>query len=159
MSDGTGHTLTGSATAAPDAPPGGAGLSLLLKHADHTIRHRLQPLLDEMDLSLEHWRIMAVLLVQPGLRMSTIADAAVVPAATLTRLMDKLVERGIIVRHVDPADKRRVVAALSPRGKTLALRLRAEERVIEAMIVQALGAERFAALVSELSLLPHLIAH
>jgi DNA-binding MarR family transcriptional regulator len=156
MSDGTGPTLTSPGTVTPDAP-GRAGLSLLLKHADHTIRRRLQPLLDEVDLSLEHWRIMAVLLVQPGLRMSTIADAAVVPAATLTRLMDKLVERGIIVRHIDPADKRRVVAALSPRGETLATRLRDEERAIEATFVEALGGERFATLVSELRLLPHLV--
>ena len=155
MSDRPGHVLAGSRHAVPDAP-GGAGLSLLLKHADHTIRQRLQPLLDEVDLTLEHWRIMAVLLVQPGLRMSTVADAAVVPAATLTRLMDKLVERGVIVRHVDPADKRRVVAALSPRGEAIAMRLRAEERAIEATFAESLGAERFAALVSELSLLPHL---
>ncbi len=156
MSDGTGPTLTSPGTATQDAAPGGAGLSLLLKHADHAIRLRLQPLLDEVDLSLEHWRIMAVLLVRPGLRMSAIADAAVVPAATLTRLMDKLVERGIVARHIDPADKRRVVAALSPRGEALAIRLRGEERAIEATFVEALGGERFATLVSELSLLPHL---
>jgi len=156
MSHGTGPTLTGSGTASSDAAHGGAGLSLLIKHADHAIRLRLQPLLDEVDLSLEHWRIMAVLLVRPGLGMSTIADAAVVPAATLTRLMDKLVERGVVVRHIDPADKRRVVAALAPRGEVLAIRLRDEERAIEATFVEALGGERFGTLVSELSLLPHL---
>jgi DNA-binding MarR family transcriptional regulator len=154
MSDSRVHAL-GAATTTPDAPH--SGLSLLLKHAEHTVRLRLQPLLDEVDLSLEHWRILSVLLVQPGLRMSTIADAAVVPSATLTRLMDKLVERAMIVRHVDPADKRVVVAALSPRGEELASRLRAEERAVEAAIEEALGGDRLGALVRELSLLPHLI--
>jgi DNA-binding MarR family transcriptional regulator len=135
-----------------------AGLTLLLKHAEQAVKHRLQPVLDEVDLTLDHWRIMSVLLVQPGLTMTTIADSAVVPAATLTRLIDKLAEQAVIVRRIDTADKRRVVVALSPRGAQIADRLRAAESVVEADLAAAVGAERVSSLLRDLAVLPHVIS-
>ncbi|GAA4745626.1 hypothetical protein GCM10023350_33050 [Nocardioides endophyticus] len=131
-------------------------LALLLTQAERSLRRQLDPPLAEAGLTFEHWRIMTVLLARPGARMSAIADEAVLPAATLTRHMDHLVERAMVVRRIDPGDKRRVVAALSPMGEELALRLRAVERVVEAAIAQGLGSARFATLGHELSLIPHL---
>ncbi len=134
----------------------GPSLGLLLAHAEHTVRLRLGPVLAEAGLSVEHWRIMAVLLARPGLPMASVATAAVVPSATLTRHVDRLVDRALVVRRIDPADKRRVVVALSPMGTELAGRLRAAERSVEDEISTGLGRSRYAALVRELSLLPHL---
>jgi DNA-binding MarR family transcriptional regulator len=135
-----------------------AGLTLLLKHVEQAVKQRLQPVLDELDLTLDHWRIMSVLLVQPGLTMTTIADSAVVPAATLTRLIDKLAEQAVIVRRIDPADKRRVVVALSPRGARIAERLRAAESLVESDLAAAVGDARVRALLGELAVLPHVIS-
>ncbi len=113
-------------------------LAVLLRHAENQIRARLQPSLDEVGLSLDHWRILSVLHDCPGLRMTSIAEAAVVPNATLTRHVDLLVERGLIVRRIDPDDRRRVVAALSPRGNALVSRLLDDERAIEQAVIDAL---------------------
>jgi DNA-binding MarR family transcriptional regulator len=110
------------------------GLALQLKRAEEAVRLRLQPALDEADLHLEHWRILSVLMAQPGLPMASLAEAAVVPGASLTRHMDRLVERALVIRRVDPHDRRRVVAALSVRGTELALRLRAEESAAESAL-------------------------
>jgi DNA-binding MarR family transcriptional regulator len=131
-------------------------LALLLTQAERSLRRRLDPALAEAGLTFDHWRIMTVLLARPGIRMSAIADEAVLPAATLTRHMDQLVARAMVVRRIDPGDKRRVVAALSPMGEELALRLRADERIVEDAIAAGLGAARFATLGHELSLIPHL---
>ena len=131
-------------------------LALLLTQAERSLRRQLEPTLTEAGLTFDHWRIMTVLLARPGIRMSAIADEAVLPAATLTRHMDHLVERAMVVRRIDPGDKRRVVAALSPMGEELALRLRAGERVVEDAIARGLGTARFATLGHELSLIPHL---
>jgi DNA-binding MarR family transcriptional regulator len=98
-----------------------------LRQEEAEIRRRLTPLLTERGLLVEHWRIIAVVDDHPGIPMSTVAASAVVPGATLTRHVDKLVELGIIVRHVDPDDRRRVVVALSPHGRQYADRLRAAE--------------------------------
>jgi DNA-binding MarR family transcriptional regulator len=113
-------------------------LAVLLRHAENQIRARLQPSLDEAGLSLDHWRILSVLHDCPGLRMTSIAEAAVVPNATLTRHVDLLVERGLIVRRIDADDRRRVVAALSPRGDALVSRLLDDERAVEQAVIAAL---------------------
>ena len=120
------------------ANPPRASLAVLLRHAELQIRERLQPTLDQAGLSLDHWRILSVLHGRPGQRMTDIAEAAVVPNASLTRHVDTLVELGMIVRRIDADDKRRVVAALSPRGEMLVARLRDDELAVEQTVVQSL---------------------
>ena len=124
--------------------------SLLLRRAEHALRMRIQPALDAEGLAFEHWQILAVLLARPGSRMSDIADAAVVPAATLTRHMDRLVERALVVRRIDPGDKRSTVAALSAMGRVLAQSLRELERAGVSSLAEGSADSRIAALVGEL---------
>ena len=152
MTESSGDVVASDGIAEAPTP----SLALLLTQAERTVRRRLEPSLAEAGLTFDHWRIMTVLLARPGTRMSAIAEEAVLPAATLTRHMDQLVERAMVVRRIDPADKRRVVAALSPHGEVLARRLRAEEAIVEEAIAEGLGEQRFTALGRELSLLPHL---
>jgi DNA-binding MarR family transcriptional regulator len=128
-------------------------LVVLLRSCEDKVRQRLQPLLDEAGLSHEHWRVIALLHEEPGIGMSAIARGAVLPSASATRHVDKLVERGLVVRRIDARDKRRVVTALSPRGMKLAERLLAEEYAVEAALTAELGASRFENLTRDLSLL------
>jgi DNA-binding MarR family transcriptional regulator len=131
-------------------------LALLVARVEHALRTRLNPALLAEGLTPEHWRILSVLLERPGLPMSALAEAAVLPSASLTRHVDRLVERALVVRRIDASDKRRAVTALSPMGRDLTLRLHATEREIEADVAAGLGAERHGALVRELRILPHL---
>ncbi|MET3963847.1 DNA-binding MarR family transcriptional regulator [Marmoricola sp. OAE513] len=132
-------------------------LVVLLRYCEDKVRQRLQPVLDEAGLAPEHWRVMALLHERPGLGAGAIAKGAVLPSASVTRHVDKLVERGMVVRRVDPADKRRVVLALSRRGTEVAEALLAEERAAEEIIAAGLGADRFKALARDLALLPHVL--
>jgi DNA-binding MarR family transcriptional regulator len=116
-----------------------ASLLLLLKQAERRIERRLRPILADFDLSLEQWRVMSALADEPGQPMSTLAAQAVLPNASLTRHVDKLVARGLVVRRIHPDDRRRVVTALSPVGTTVAERLRAEERRIESALTTEFG--------------------
>jgi DNA-binding MarR family transcriptional regulator len=138
-------------------PPRVGSLVVLLRYCENKVRQRLQPLLEEAGLSPEHWRVMALLHESPGLGAGAIAKGAVLPSASVTRHVDKLVERGMVVRRVDPDDKRRVVLALSRRGAEVAESLLAEERAVEATIAAGLGAERFKALSRDLGMLPHVL--
>lgn len=116
----------------PDTPGAGesSSLAVRLRRTEAALSQLLLPILAERGLAMEHWRIIAVVGDHPGIAMGSVAASAVVPPATLTRHMDKLVERGVVVRHVDPADKRRVVVALSPAGRSLAVRLRDAEGLV-----------------------------
>ncbi|WP_350276343.1 MarR family transcriptional regulator [Kribbella sp. HUAS MG21] len=107
---------------------------LLLKRMERQLELGLQPLLGEFGLTIEQWRIMAALHEEPGQPMSVLAQSAVLPAASLTRHVDKLVERGLVLRRVHPSDKRRVITALSPVGCTVADRLTEVQRNLEAML-------------------------
>lgn len=109
-------------------------LLLRLRQAEAQVLERLQPSLDEVDLSADHWRVLAVLLEAPASTMSALGQQAVVPAASLTRLVDRLVERGLVHRHADPLDGRRVAVTLSVLGERLARRLEAEERAASAAV-------------------------
>ncbi|MGW1341252.1 MarR family winged helix-turn-helix transcriptional regulator [Kribbella sp. NPDC002412] len=109
-----------------------SSLLLLLKQTERRIETGLQPLLDEFGLSIEQWRVMSALYEEPGQPMSVLAEAAVLPAASLTRHVDKLVERGLVLRRIHPDDKRRIVTALSPVGATVAGRIATVQRDLEA---------------------------
>ena len=109
-----------------------SSLLLVLKRIERQLELGLQPLLDEFGLTIEQWRIMAALHEEPGQPMSVLAESAVLPAASLTRHVDKLVERGLVLRRIHPEDKRRIVTALSPVGGTVADRLAAAQRDLEA---------------------------
>lgn len=125
---------------------GRAGLALRLRYAERRLELRLLPALREHDLTMDQGRVLSVLLDRPGIAMSLLAEAAVIPAASLTRNVDRLVDRALVVRRVDSEDKRRLVTALSTRGRSVALRLRAVEASVERQLSEELGAERFLAL-------------
>ena len=100
-----------------------------MKRAEQALRRSLQPLLAEHDITFEHWQVLAALHEEPGLRMSDLAEAAVLPPATLTRHVDRLVERALVVRRIDAEDRRIAVIALAQPGDALVARiLVAEER-------------------------------
>ncbi|HRD60067.1 MAG TPA: MarR family transcriptional regulator [Nocardioides sp.] len=130
---------------------------VLLRYCESKVRERLQPLLDQAQLTPEQWRIMALLHDHPGLGAGAVAHGAVLPSASVTRHVDKLVERGIVIRRIDPTDKRRVVLALSPRGTQLARPILAEEHAVEAGIAAGLGNTRFQAFARDLGLLPSVL--
>lgn len=128
--------MTEDATA-PRRPS--SSMAVRLRQTEELLRERLTPILTEYDLALDHWRIIAVVGDHPGIGMTTVASSAVVTAASLTRHMDKLVERGIVVRHIDPADRRRCVVALSPLGGQLADRLHRVERDLAVQAPEVVG--------------------
>jgi DNA-binding MarR family transcriptional regulator len=105
-------------------------LLLQLKQAERRIELGLLPLLEEFELTIEQWRVMSALHDEPGQPMTTLAENAVLPPASLTRHVDKLVERGLVLRRIHHGDRRRVVAALSPVGLTVASRISGEEQQI-----------------------------
>lgn len=126
-----------TAVGPPDVPtvtavhPDDDSLSLRLKRLERALRRQLQPALAAEGLLFEHWQILAVLHSEPGMRMSALAEAAVLPAASLTRHTDKLVELALVIRRIAPGDKRSVIVALSARGAALAEQLSALERATE----------------------------
>ncbi|MBA0125240.1 MarR family transcriptional regulator [Haloechinothrix sp. YIM 98757] len=113
-------------------------LAELLSRAEHEVSQRLATALDAEGLTLNQWRVLSHLADGAGHTMSDIADHAMLPPATLTRVIDRLVEVNLIYRRGDIGDRRRVLVYLSTRGRnlhrTLAATLEREEEALTAAL-------------------------
>ncbi|RMI46250.1 MarR family winged helix-turn-helix transcriptional regulator [Streptomyces triticirhizae] len=105
-------------------------VAALLSRAERLAARRLRTALEETGCSVESWRVLSLLSESPGQGMTAIADRTQLPPPTLTRLVDQLVDDGLVHRRVDPLDRRRVVAGLTPRGREAHLRLAERVRAV-----------------------------
>ncbi|MCX4911759.1 MarR family winged helix-turn-helix transcriptional regulator [Streptomyces sp. NBC_00878] len=100
----------------------------LLTRAERLAARRLQAALDEHGCSLDAWRVLSLLSDGAGHPMAAVAEAAFLPPPTLTKLVDQLVDQNLVFRRVDPLDRRRILAHLTPRGETYWRRVDREVR-------------------------------
>jgi DNA-binding MarR family transcriptional regulator len=104
----------------PRQPP---DLTRLLTRAERLLARRLATILDAQGCSLDAWRVLALLSDGTGRHMTDIAEQAFLPPATLTKLIDHLVDDNLVYRRVDDLDRRRIRAYLTPRGRALCQRI------------------------------------
>ncbi|CAO0829059.1 hypothetical protein SMICM17S_11870 [Streptomyces microflavus] len=88
----------------------------LLTRAERLAARRIQSVLDAFGCSVDAWRVLDLLSGDEGRNMTSLAEDAALPAPTLTKIVDQLVDQNLVFRRVDPADRRRVLAQLTPRG-------------------------------------------
>lgn len=72
-----------------------------------------------LNLTMPQLKVALLLFTSGSARMSLIASELGVTMATATGVMDRLVERGLVLREGDPADRRVVMCRLSDDGDKL----------------------------------------
>ena len=72
-----------------------------------------------LDLTMSQLKVVLLLFMNGPTRMSEIASALDVSMATATGVVDRLVEREIVLRENQPEDRRVVLCRLSDRGEKL----------------------------------------
>jgi DNA-binding MarR family transcriptional regulator len=72
-----------------------------------------------LDLTAGQLRALLLLFTNGPTRMSDISSTLGVSMATATGVIDRMVERGIVVRESDPNDRRIVLCRVSPEGEKL----------------------------------------
>lgn len=142
--------------AGPVIPVPGS-LSQLLARVEHRVSSRVEAVLSAAALSLDQWRVLTLLADGRGHSMTEIASHVIVPAPTLTKIVDRLVEAALVHRAVDEADRRRVLVLASEHGAGLHERLAPEVGRVESDVVAELGADDVAQLLRLLGRLaaPH----
>ena len=93
----------------------------LLSRAEHLAARRQTAILEAeaAGCSIEQWRVLTLLADAQGHTMTEVADYALLPAPTATKLVDRLVADNLVYRHPDPADRRRVLVYAAERGREL----------------------------------------
>lgn len=115
----------------------------LLSRAEHFAARRLAAVLDAeaAGCSIEQWRALALLADGRGHTMTELADFALLPAPTATKLIDRLVADNLVYRHPDPADRRRVLVHAAERGLRLHARLAQAIDRVQAEMLDAIGTD------------------
>lgn len=98
-----------------------------------------QGLLDGEVGTIEGWRVLGALRGGDGFTMSEMSTAMAIPPPTLTRIVDKLVDGGFVLRRVDATDRRRVLIYLSARGRAKVRRLAKQEAAMKATLAEEFG--------------------
>lgn len=91
-------------------------LILALHRATHATLHSLARDLADLDLTSSETNVLAVLADGLPRAVGVLAAATATRSTTLTNVLDRLVVRGLVVREVDPEDRRSFVVVLTDSG-------------------------------------------
>ena len=134
--------------AAQPIPPGDEGgpfidgyLAYLLARASHLISAEFHVVVRRARLPVLQWRVLATLADGQRLGVGEIAAIVLVPQSTLTRVAERMVQSGLLLRADDAQDRRVTRLRLSAKGLKLAARLVLQARAHEAAVVERLGAD------------------
>lgn len=79
-------------------------------------------------------------------RMGPLAEATMQSAASMTAIVDRLMERGLVQRRRDPRDRRSVVVSLTDDGQRLLQQVKADRRHTVKQVLGQLSPEEQACL-------------
>ena len=74
---------------------------------------------EQYQLSVTEWRTIAILGRFPELSANQVAHKGAIDKVAVSRAVNRLLERGLLTRHIDPSDRRRSVLALTRDGHEL----------------------------------------
>ncbi|MAB12436.1 MarR family transcriptional regulator [Parvibaculum sp.] len=131
-------------------PPYRQSLAGTLLAAREAVMGPIRPMLREVGLTDQQWRVLRVLVDQGPVDASTLARAALLYAPTVTRILRDLVARGLVERFTNPADGRRSIIKISPQGRAIVDRTAKRTRVVLDQYAERFGPSRLAALQTEL---------
>jgi DNA-binding MarR family transcriptional regulator len=97
-----------------------AAISLLIPRLIGAFLRRLTRRLATYGLTFPQFMALVALEhAEEGRRMGPLAEAAYQSAASMTGIVDRLLERGLVERHRHPDDRRSVVVRLTDLGREL----------------------------------------
>ena len=117
---------------------------LALQRATHHTLHALSAALSDLNLSAAEINALANLGEGGTLSVRQLSERAGTRASTLTGLLDRLENRGYLVREVDPADRRSFRLPLTDQGREVAVRARAAITDLERTALSQLDAAQLA---------------
>jgi len=97
----------------------------LLAQAHRNIHLGLEKILKREGVQVEHWRILDVIHDEKGYSMGELAELVLMNHPALTKMMDKMVAKGLVHRLPDPEDQRRMLVFITDQGINLFSRLKA----------------------------------
>ncbi|HSW05897.1 MarR family winged helix-turn-helix transcriptional regulator [Aquabacterium sp.] len=98
-------------------------LPYLLARAGTRMGQAFSKEIRRFDISLTEWRVFAALHHAPHQRLSQLAEHTSAEPSTLSRVVDGLLQRGLLVRDRSDEDARALALSLTEAGRDLTLRI------------------------------------
>lgn len=121
-----------------------ADLILALHQATHATLHALSRDLADLGLTNSETNVLAVLADGHPRAVGALAEATATRPTTLTNVLDRLVVRGLMVRKVDPEDRRSFVIELTDSGRETAAAVDAAVKRLERAALSLVGERELA---------------
>ncbi|OTG87396.1 homoprotocatechuate degradation operon regulator HpaR [Acinetobacter sp. ANC 4558] len=94
-------------------------LTLALLEAREALMTHFRPELNEVGLTEQQWRIIRTLAQYEELDSTTLADKACILKPSLTGIINRMLETGLIIRRRSDIDQRFLFISLSEEGHTI----------------------------------------
>jgi DNA-binding MarR family transcriptional regulator len=100
----------------------------------HSLRKAFDRRACGMGVTRAQWKVLFRLQRQPGLRQIELAEMLDIEAITLSRIVDRLEEGGLVERLADPADRRAWRLHVTAKAQPLVAKLQAlaDDLIVEA---------------------------
>lgn len=121
-------------------------IGFLLNDTARLYRRTLDGMLRDLGMTSLQWRTVARLKREPGMRQSELADLLEVEPITLSRMIDRLADSGMVCRKPDPNDRRAWNLYLTDKTDGLIRHLEEEARRVEERALGGLSIEERALL-------------
>ena len=115
-------------------------LMYLVKQVELAVRSSLDDLLRPDALTALQYTALTALEHHPDISSAQLARNSFVTAQTMADMVRALEDRGLVERHRDPADRRRLVLALTADGRALLRRYRGPVAELEKRMLAGLTA-------------------
>ena len=121
-------------------------LLYVMKQLELAVRSELDDIVRPAGLTALQYTALTVLERHPGIAAAQLARHSFVTAQSMADMVGALLASGLVERHRDPADRRRLVLALTPDGRNLLDGYRGEVAALEARMLDGLSQRDAAAL-------------
>lgn len=117
-------------------------LPIALLRARETLMGPIRAMLAASGVNEQKWRVLRMLDEQGPLELTLLAQEACLLLSSLTRMVRPMQDEGLITRSVPARDRRRVVVAITDKGRDLIRAHMAQSNAIFARIEAEFGKER-----------------
>lgn len=133
-------------------------LPMSLLRAREAVMRQFRPSLRSFGLTEQQWRVLRALSSVSRIEVTDLARATFLLGPSLSRILQDLETRELVIRDVIPADLRRGLISISPSGQTLIETATPRSEEIYREISARFGAENLATLQSLLRQLEVVLA-
>ncbi|CAN5264668.1 MarR family transcriptional regulator [soil metagenome] len=114
-------------------------LSSLLMRAGHAISEDFLKEIEKQKLAVTEWRVLATLSDGDGLTIGQLSDMVIAKQPTVTKIIDRMSDAGLVERHTGQVDKRQTTIYTTEKGKELVKDLLRRARLSEASALRGIS--------------------